>query len=36
MQALTVDGRPHVDFDPAADTIHIAPRAMTIKVEVTY
>ena len=36
MRAVTVDGRPHADFDPAADTIRIAPRATTIKVEVAY
>jgi hypothetical protein len=36
MRAVTVNGRPHTDFDAAAETIRIAPGAATIKVEVAY
>jgi hypothetical protein len=36
MQAVAVDGRPHADFDPAAEIIRLTPSRRPISVRVTY
>ncbi len=36
MRAVTVDGRPHADFDPAAEVIRLAPAAKPIAVRIVY
>ncbi|MHB8973404.1 MAG: hypothetical protein ACYC4N_23440, partial [Pirellulaceae bacterium] len=36
MRAVTVDGKPHQEFDPGQDTITLAPAATTLHVRVQY
>jgi len=36
MQSVTVDGRPHADFDPKKETIRLTPADKTIHVEARY
>ena len=36
IRSVTVDGRPHSDFDPAAQLIHLAPAATPISVRIAY
>jgi hypothetical protein len=36
MRAVTVDGHPHADFDPAAEVIRLAPAARPVVVRVLY
>ncbi len=36
MKSVTVDGRPHADFDPKRETIRLAPTGKTIQVEAHY
>ena len=36
MKSVTVDGKPHTDFDPVAETVLLTPAAATQKVRVVY
>jgi hypothetical protein len=36
MRAVTLDGRPHADFDPAAEVIRLSPAARPLAVTILY
>ena len=36
MQSVTVDGKPHQDFDPQKETVTLAPAQTTMQVRVQY
>jgi hypothetical protein len=36
MKSVTVDGKPHADFDPAGETVRLAPTAQPVQIRVNY
>jgi hypothetical protein len=36
MQSVTIDGKPHSDFDPTAETIRLSPSSSALRLKVAY